>query len=149
VPSYFIAAAASVALAGAGFPGPVGTRSVEALPAQTSMLAANEAGSGDRCKIEVARTGTPGAADITRSVLADGSCVCTVTTGQPATNGGAEDVVIDLLRNRTCDGAPAPGKVVSKVATAGGGAKFLLPLLLSTIVAAVLAVSGGKSDSKG
>ncbi len=149
VPSYFIAAAASVALVAAGPASAEGTRSIEALPSQTSMAAANESGSSSRCKIEVVRSGTPGAADITRAVLSDGSCVCKVTTGQAVGNGGAENVVTDLLGKGTCDGARAPGKVTSQVAAASGGSRFLLPLLLSTILAAILASMAGGNDSKG
>ncbi len=146
--SQLIAGAASIALLGAGFAGAEGTRSVEALPAQSAMLAADEAGSGNKCLVEVIRSGTPGAADITRSALADGSCVCTVTTGQPSGNGSAEEIVTNLLRDRVCDGAPAPGKVVAEAATGGGSAGIILPVLLVTAGAAGLAFAAG-NDSPG
>ncbi|MEQ1496918.1 MAG: hypothetical protein ABL912_14300 [Novosphingobium sp.] len=147
--SQLIAGAASIALLGAGFAGAEGTRSVEALPAQSAMVAANEVGSGNKCLVEVVRSGTPGAADITRSALADGSCVCTVTTGQPSGNGSAEEIVTNLLRESTCDGAPAPGKVVEEVA-AGGGASQALIIGLGTVglLGATLGLAAG-NDSPG
>ena len=149
--SHFIATAASVALLGAGFAGAEGTRSAQALPGHSTVAAATEAGAGKRCRVDVIRTGTPGVADIVRDELTDGTCVCIVTTGEPARNGSAENVVLDLLRNRTCDGAPAPVRGVTEAATAGsggGGAGVLLPVLISTGGAAGLAVAMG-NDSKG
>lgn len=148
--SHFIAAAASVALLGAGFAGAEGTRSAQALPGQSSVAAANETGTAKRCQVEVIRTGTPGVANIVRDELTDGTCVCIVTTGEPARNGAAENVVLDLLRDRTCEGAPAPARGLTEAATAGsgGGAGVLLPVLISTVGAAGLAVALG-SDSKG
>jgi hypothetical protein len=148
VTSYLVAAAASVALLGAGFAGIEGTRSAEALPAFGTALASDDGGSGNRCRVDVIRTGISGVADITRTELTDGTCVCTVTTGPVNGNGAAEDVVTSLLRDRTCDGAPVPGRPVAEAAAGGGGANVILPILITTVGAAGLAVAIG-NDSKG
>ncbi|HOB13926.1 MAG TPA: hypothetical protein PKN09_06765 [Novosphingobium sp.] len=146
--SQFIAAAASIAVLGAGFAGVDGVRSAEALPMMSSTVAAEAAGDGNRCRVDVIRSAPSGAADITRQVLNDGSCVCTITTGPSSNNGGAESIVTNLLRDRTCDGAPAPGRPVAEAATAGGGSSVVIPVLVGVVGAAGLAVAVG-SDSQG
>lgn len=146
--SQFIAAAASVALLGAGIAGVDGTRSAEALPAMKTTLAAGEGGSADRCRVDVIRTAPSGAADITRHVLNDGTCVCTITTGPSGNNGNAESIVTNLLRDRSCEGAPAPGRPVAEAATTGGGSNIVIPVVVGAVGAAGLAVAVG-SDSKG
>ncbi len=148
--SQFIATAASVALLGAGFAAVDGTRSAEALPMYSASLTQGDAAGGDRCRVDVIRAAPAGAAAITRHVLTDGTCVCTVTTGPSGGNGGAESIVTNLLRDRACDGAPAPGRPVAEAASgATGGAKgVVIPVLIGTVGAAGLAVALG-SDSKG
>jgi hypothetical protein len=148
VTSQFIASAAAVALLGAGFAGTTGTRSSETLPAFSSSVANDDGGSGKKCRVDVIRSGTPGAADIARTVETDGTCICTVTTGPAAGNGSAENVVTGLLRDRSCEGAPGVGGPVSSAAAAGGGANVILPILITTVGAAGLAVAIG-NDSKG
>ena len=112
----------------------------------TAACPCAQGGSGGKCRVDVVRTGTAGVADITRSELSDGTCVCTVTTGQPSVNGAAENVVTNLLRDRTCDGAPAPGREISQAA--GGGSNALIPVLITTVGAAGLAVAIA-NDSNG
>lgn len=146
--SQFVAAAASVALIGAGFASAEGTRSAEVLPAFKSMVAADGAGGDNKCRVDVVRSAPTGAADITRSVLNDGTCVCTITTGPSNNNGAAEGIVSDLLRDRTCDGAPGVGQPASQAATGGGGSGVVLPVLIGAVGAVGLAVAVG-SDSKG
>lgn len=144
--SQFLAAAASVALIGAGFVG-AGTRSIDAMPTlQTAFADGADAGGDNRCRVDVLRSGTPGVADIARQTLDNGRCVCIVTTGPASNNGSAEDVVTALLRDRTCDGAPAVGKVVSESATTGGGSGYVVPLLLGVVGAAGLGVAMGGSS---
>ncbi len=144
--SQFLAAAASVALVGAGFAG-VGTRSIEAMPAlQSSFADGADGGADNRCRVDVIRTGTPGVADIARQVLDNGKCVCIVTTGAASNNGSAEDVVTALLRDRTCESAPLVGKTVAETATAGGGSGYVVPLLLGVVGAAGLGVAMGGSS---
>ena len=115
---------------------------------QQTTLAADGHGGGNKCRVDVIRSGTPGTADITRLVENDGTCVCTVTTGAANGNGSAEGIVTSLLRDRACDGAPAPGRVVADAAAAGGGSNVVLPVLIATVGAAGLAVAVG-NDSKG
>lgn len=143
--SQLIAAAASVALLGAGFAGIDGTRSAEVLPAHQISFTSAQGASGGKCRVDVVRTGTAGVADITRSELTDGTCVCTITTGQPSVNGAAESAVTSLLRDRSCDGAPAPGQEVSQAA---GGSGALIPVLVTTVGAVGLAVAIA-NDSNG
>lgn len=146
--SQLIAAAASVALLGAGFSAVDGTRSGEALPMNSVSLTQGDAAGGNRCRVDVIRSAPGGSADITRHVLTDGGCVCTVTTGPAGGNGGAEGIVANLLRDRTCDGAPAPGRTVAEAAAGGGGAGMVIPVLVGAVGAAGLAVAVG-NDSKG
>lgn len=145
--SHLLAAAASVALLGAGFTSVDGTRSASALPGAQTLAAADSAGgNGNKCRVDVIRTGTAGVADVVRSADKSG-CVCTVTTGQASANGAAESVVTAVLSDRTCEGAPTTGQQVAKAASAGGGASFVLPVLVSTVGAAGLGVAAG-NDSK-
>lgn len=146
--SQFVAAAASVALLGAGFASAEGTRSAEVLPAFNASVAAQDTGGGNKCRVDVVRTAPAGAADITRSVLSDGSCVCTITTGASGNNGAAEGIVSDLLKSRSCEGAPAAETPMTQTATGGGGSGVVIPVLIGVVGAAGLAVAVG-SDSKG
>ena len=64
--------------------------------------------------------------------------------GPSSNNGGAESIVTNLLRDRTCDGAPAPGRP----AAAGGPIGILIPALVGSAGAAGVAVGAG-ADSQG
>lgn len=146
--SQFLAAAASVALVGAGL-ADVGTRSIEAMPSiQTAFADGNGDGGDKLCRVDVIRSGTPGSADITRQELDSGQCVCIVTTGPASNNGSAEGIVTNLLRDRTCGDAPLAGKVVSEAATGGGGSGTVILTVLGVVGAAGLAVALG-TDSHG
>lgn len=149
-----IAAIAAASLMGAGIASAAETRSFAALPTQLLMAASGlGAGSGGECRVDVVRSGTPGSADITRQVLDNGGCVCTVTTGPSgSSNGSAEAIITALLRDRACDGAPAAGNLGGQVAGAagsgGGTSGTVLSVLVAAGGAAGLAVALGK-DSKG
>ena len=150
--SQIIAAIVAAGLVGAGVASASGTRSISALPGQ-SLMAADGAGAGGECRVDVVRSGAPGSADVTRQVLNNGSCVCTITTGPSGNaNGSAEAIVGSLLRDRTCDGAPAPGNLGSQVAGAAGGGSgtsgTVLTVLIAAGGAAGLIVALG-NDSKG
>jgi len=107
---------------------------------------AETAGSAATCRVEVVRSGTPGTANITRLLEADGSCVCTVTTGPSKGNGQAEELVGSLLRNRSCDGAPPPNQNPTAFAPGAN----LLPLIAAPVGAAgAAATTAGGSDSPG
>lgn len=146
--SQFIAAAASVALLGAGFTAVDGTRSAESLPMTSVSVAQNDVAGGNRCRVDVIRSAPGGAADITRSVLTDGSCVCTITTGPAGGNGNAESIVANLIRDKTCDGAPAPSVDGAKPAGFVGPATIIPAIILGTAGAGGLAVAAG-NDSAG
>ena len=144
--SQFTAAAASVALLGAGFSAVDGTRSAEALPMTSVSL--NQGLADAPARVDVIRSGPSGTAKITRTVLTDGTTVCTVTTGPAGNNGAAEDIVKNLIRDKSCTGAPSPGRAVAEAATGGGGNSVVIPVLIGTVGAAGLAVAMG-NDSKG
>lgn len=146
--SQFIAAAASVALLGTGFASAGGVRSSEVLPAFNATVAADQAAGGNSCRVDVVRNGPSGSADISRAVLNDGSCVCTITTGPSGNNGAAEGIVGNLLRDRNCDGAPNRGQQISRAAQTGGGSDVVLPVVIGVVGAVGLAVAVG-ADSKG
>lgn len=136
--SHFVASVAAISLLGAGFAVAGETRSSAVLPALTSISATNgEGASGQKCSVVENRDGLPGKADVIRTVLGDGSCVCTVTTGPENNNGAAETIVRALRRDRECtnpaelgnlDNAPGGGDggfggvgfVAGGVALAGG-----------------------------
>ncbi len=144
--SHLLAAAAAVGLLGAGFANAGETRSFEAMTGQSAMFGSGEGGSaaGDKCRVDVIRSGSTGTADVTRQAFSDGSCVCTVTTGPSDSNGSAETIVSGLLRDRECEGAPAPGEEASQAGGPGG---------MIGVLAAVAGVGGGVavtgSDSAG
>lgn len=152
----FVAILAAAGLVGAGVAGAAETRAFSAIPGAVSLMSDGQGG-GDKCRVDVIRSGTPGAADITRQVLDNGNCVCIVTTGPVQTNGAAEEIVKALLRDRTCASAPLAavtganpgvGGAVSGAAVSGGGMGAVLPVLIGGVGAAGLAVALGK-DSKG
>ena len=148
--SQFLAAAASVALIGAGFTG-AGTRAIDALPGVQSAFADGNGGGADKvCRVDVIRSGNAGAADITRQELAGGQCVCIVTTGPASSNGSAENVVTNLLRDKTCGDAPLVGDTVSEAATTGGGRStgWIIGGLGVLGALAGLGIAGG-NDSQG
>lgn len=147
--SQFLAAAASVALIGAGFTG-AGTRAIDAMPGVQTAFADGNGDGGDKvCRVDVIRSGTPGNADIARQELAGGKCVCIVTTGPASSNGSAESVVTNLLRDKTCGDAPLVGDAVSEAATAGGGngGGTIIITVLGVVGAAGLAVALGKDTN--
>ncbi|NBW75682.1 MAG: hypothetical protein EBR34_07760 [Sphingomonadaceae bacterium] len=126
---YFFGALAAAGLVAAGTAAAGGMRSADALPA--IMLADGVSGAG-KCSVKVIRTGAPGAADIVRDQLADGTCVCVVTTGPASANGSAEDAVTNLLKNRECANAPAAGGDAAEVAKGAsfGPAGAILPVII-------------------
>ena len=144
---------ASASLIGAGLSSAAEIRSFQALPAvAVSALAGvgTGANAGDACRVDVIRTGAADTASVTRSVVED-RCICTIVTGPEQTNGSAENIVRALLRDRTCDGAPIPGKdVVGEVAQGSGGpgSGVLIGGVIGIGAAAGLAVASG-SDSSG
>ena len=147
--SQFLAAAASVALVGAGVAGTAGVRSFEAMPTRTSAVADGEgAGASGMCRVDVVRSGESGTVTSTRTVLNDGSCVCTLVTGPAGANGNAEDVVTAMLRDRTCPDSPMVGRAVSEAARTGGGGGVIIPVLVAVVGAAGLAVALG-ANSRG
>ena len=147
--SQILAAAASVALVGAGVAGTSGVRSFEAIPTRTSAVADGEgAGASGMCRVDIVRSGEGGTVTSTRSVLNDGSCVCTLVTGPAGANGNAEDVVTGMLRDRTCPESPTVGRAVREVARTGGGSGVVIPVLVAVVGAAGLAVALG-ANSRG
>ena len=150
--SQIIAAIVATGLVGAGVASASETRSVAALPVQF-LMAADGIGAGGECRVDVVRSGASGSADVTRQVYNNGSCVCTITTGPSGNaNGSAEAIVASLLRDRTCDGAPAPGNLGGQVSGVAGGGSGTSSAVLTALIAAGgaagLIVALGK-DSKG
>lgn len=144
---YIFSALAAAGLMTAGVAASGSLRSADALP--VVALAQGATGAG-QCTVKVVRTGAPGSADIVRDQLADGSCVCVVTTGPASGNGSAEGVVSNLLRDRTCQNAPLANTVGEQVAGAGasgGGAGAVLPVLLGAVAAGGLAAALGNASN--
>ena len=146
--SQLLAAAASVALIGVGAVVPSSIRSSDAMPMAQSVAADGDgAGASGMCRVDVVRSGEAGAVTSTRTVLNDGSCVCTLVTGSAGANGNAEDVVTAMLRDRTCPSSPMVDAPVSEVAQARHGG-LVIPVLVGVVAAAGLAVALG-SQSRG
>ena len=145
--SQFLGILAAASLVSTGVVAASGTRSVDALPGVTNAMGGGQGGGADKCRVDVVRTGAPGAAQITRLANANGSCVCTITTGPAGdANGAAESLVTALLRDRECEGAPAPGDIgraASGAAGGGGGSGVLIGVLVAAGVAGGLAAGGG------
>lgn len=153
--SHFLGILAAASLVSTGVVAASETRSADALPGVTNAMgAAQGAGQGggqggvaDKCRVDVVRTGAPGAAEVTRLANANGGCVCTITTGPAGdANGAAESVVTSLLRDRECDGVRAPGDIgraASGAAGGGGGSGVLIGVLVAAGVAGGLAAGGG------
>lgn len=147
---YIFSALAAAGLMTAGVAAAGGLRSGDALP--VVVLAQGASGAG-QCSVKVVRTGTPGAADIVRDQLADGSCVCVVTTGPASNNGSAEGIVNNLLSSRECSTAPAAntannvGSQVAGAGAGGGGAGAVLPVLLGAVAAGGLAAALGNASN--
>jgi hypothetical protein len=146
--SQFLAAAAAVGLMGAGLANASQTRSFEAMTGQSAMFGSGDGGGADgvTCRVDVVRSGSAGSADVTRQTFSDGSCVCTVTTGQVDSNGSAEAIVSNLLRDRECEGAPGPD---GKVAKAGGGTGIIGALFGIAAVGGGVGASSSGNDSAG
>jgi hypothetical protein len=148
-----IALLASASLATTGSFAVSATRAADVLPGAPSAFMADGNDGGEKCRVEVVRTASPGAADVTRSVLANNRCVCIITTGPKSNNGSAEAIVDELLKDRTCDGAPPAGNTGagqtagSGGAASGGGASggVLGGLLGAVAVGGLAAGLGGKS----
>lgn len=147
--SQFLAAAAAVGLIGAGVAGASETRSFEAMTSQVAMFGNGEGGgaSGGTCRVDVVRTGPAGSADVTRQTFTDGSCVCTVTTGPASSNGAAENVVANVLRDRTC-GDPVAGGEEAAGSGGGMGGGAIVGVLFG-VGALAVGVAAGGSDSPG
>jgi hypothetical protein len=153
VTSQLLAAAAAIGLLGAGFANAGETRSFEAMTGQAAMFGAGEGGgaAGDKCRVDVIRTGSTGSADISRQTFNDGSCVCTITTGPAGDNGSAETIVSNLLRDREC-GAPAVADAATSGDAAGGGGMgggAVVGVLFGLAALGVGVAAGGGSDSPG
>lgn len=114
------------------------TRSSSALP----LAVMAEGAMGGDCLVNVARSADGGVFNVTRSVLKDGSCVCNVSTGPQASNGGAEDQVSAIMTGRSCADAPLAGEA-AEGAAAGGGGGTLLPVLLGVAGAGGAAAAAG------
>lgn len=131
---------ASAGLATAGLAAASATRSADALPTGAVALAADDQGGGNRCRVEILRTGPGGTAATVRRELEGGECLCSMTTGPEGNNGSAENLVLALLRDRTCEGAPP-------AAVDGGANGGLLGGLIGAAALGGLAAGlGGKSN---
>ena len=146
VTAKLVAILASAGLASSGVYAASATRAADVLPAASVALMAQGSATGEKCVVNVDRNGTAGVANVTRSVLASGQCVCNVSTGPEAGNGSAEGVVSALLRDRTCDGAPAAGDAGAEQAGGGGGSGGVLGGVVGAVAVGGLAAGlGGKS----
>ena len=145
----FFSVLAAAGMVTAGVAATATVRSADALP---SVALAAGAPAASKCSVRVVRTGTPGAADIVREQLADGGCVCVVSTGPASANGPAEDAVKGLLRDRECSNAPAPGEGAANAVNAATAASFapvggLLPVVLGASGAGGLAATLGNASN--
>ena len=124
--SNLIAVLSAAGLLSTGMVAASQTRSSAVLPAVSTVMGDGQGGGGQKCRVDVLRSGAANTASVTRQVVdGGGGCVCTITTGPAGgANGAAESVVEALLQSRECEGAPASGDVgqAASGAAAGGGA---------------------------
>jgi len=149
-----IAATSVVSLLGASLAVSGETRALQAIPAVQSTFADGEGGGmGEKCRVDVIRSATSGGADITRQVLENGGCVCTVEAGPIGSDAPAEGIISNLLRDRECQNAPTtPAQRQPVEATGGGGGIPGAGLIMGGAALAGLglaAAGGGGSDSRG
>ncbi|MEO7247579.1 MAG: hypothetical protein ABIW31_03925 [Novosphingobium sp.] len=136
--SQIIAMLAASGFVLAGVTSTEATRSSSALPL---AVMADGAMGGD-CLVNVSRSAEGGVFHVTRQVLKDGRCVCNVSTGPSASNGGAEDQVSAILTSRSCADAPLVAEAAEGAAVGGVGS--LLPILLGVgAVGGAAAAAGG------
>lgn len=140
--SNLLAAAAAIGLIGSGIAGASETRSFQALTVETAAVGTGmDAGaSGEKCIVDVLRTGAAGSAVINREERTDG-CHCIITTGPSNSNGSAELTVTALLRDRECEGYPPAGAIAH--GPGSGGAAVGILLGLGGVTAAIVAASKG------
>ncbi len=122
------------------------------MPALQSAFADGEgSGMGEKCRVDVIRGAAPGSAEVTRQVLDNGGCVCTVQAGPIDNNGAAEGIVSALLRDRECDGAPDTPADHAASAGAGGGIPGAGLVMGGAAMAGLglAAAGGGGNDSRG
>jgi hypothetical protein len=146
VSTKIVALLASASLATSGVYAVSATRAADVLPgAPASFTAEGDAG-GPQCRVDVIRSEPAGVAKVTRSVLADGQCLCTVKTGPQNNNGSAESIVNELLSRRSCDGAPPAGELPEGANAGGGGSGGMIGGLVGALAVGGLAAGlGGKS----
>ena len=137
-----LAAAASVAMIGAGAVAPSGFRSSEALPMAQSVTSDRD-GDGDsgKCRVDVVRSGQSGTVTSTRTVLRDRSCVCTLVTGPSDNNGNAEEVINAMLRDRSCPASPMVAGHAAEASEGRHHSGIIIPVLVGVVAAAGLAVA--------
>ena len=149
---HFLAVLAAASLVSTGVVAASETRSAATLPGVANVMGDGQGGGAQKCRVDVVRTAPGGVANVTRQQLDNGGCVCTVTTGPSGSaNGAAELIVTALLRDRECEGAPAPGDIgqaASGATGGGGGSGVLIGVLVAAGVAGGLA-GGLKGDSNG
>lgn len=138
--SQVVALLASAGLVGAGLASAGQTRAFEALPVLTAA-AASAAGDDRLCRVDVIRTGDAGSAIVNR-IDETNRCVCVITTGPKDRNGSAENIVEALLRDRTCDGAPA-AIAETAASSAGGASGAIIGVVLAAGVGVALTAGGG------
>jgi hypothetical protein len=141
-----IALLASASLATSGAYAVSVTRAADVLPGAPSAFMAEGNAGGQQCRVDVVRSEPAGVAKVTRGVLPDGQCLCTVKTGPQGNNGSAESVVNELLNSRSCDGAPPAGETPEGASAGGGGSGGMIGGLVGALAVGGLAAGlGGKS----
>jgi hypothetical protein len=107
--------------------------------AQTSGQSAPDA--PRQCGVTVDRSAEAGLFRVARQEFDDGRCVCAVTTGPDGQSDLIEDQVLNIVRGRVCQDAPAV-----YVPTRGGGGGFAIGLgglgAVAVLAGLVIALDG-------
>ncbi|MGH6785210.1 MAG: hypothetical protein ACREBO_00110 [Novosphingobium sp.] len=138
---------AAASLASTGIAATGAHRSADALPGYAATAADPALGGGQKCRVDIVRTGASGTSAISRTELPDGDCVCTIVTGAASSNGAAENAVNALLRDRECRDAPLNRQSARSGGAGGSGA--VIGGILGAVAIGGLAVGIGGSDSPG
>lgn len=141
--SQILAAVSAIGLLGAGVAASGETRAFQAIPTMSSFADGEGAGAGE-CRIQILRTGTPGASTLTRDAVSaadGGGCVCTLTIGAVGANATDDAAATALQQAKDCVGAP------SSTYTMNGTSPVPFVLGAFTVVGTVAAVAGNSNAS--
>lgn len=140
--SQILAAVSAIGLLGAGIAASGETRAFQAMPSMSSFADGEGTGAGEQCLVQILRTGSAGAAKLTRDTVESGGCLCTLSIGAAGANAADDATASALEQSKECANAPS-----SFANNAPGVSPVPFVLGAFTVVGTVAAVSGNSKGS--